>query len=59
MSSTTSFSLMLPPARSGETDTRAVGNGGNSFYANCDVVNAGSFCGNRGAVAPVSVVHQP
>ena len=55
---------MLPRSRSGETATRAVGNGGNSFYVSydainsssfcvdCDAVGGGSFCDNCDAVVP-------
>ena len=43
---------MLPRSRSRETATRAVGNGGNSFYVSYDVINGSSFCDNCDAVVP-------
>ena len=35
---------MLPRSRSGETATRAVGNGGNLFCVSCDAINSNLFC---------------
>ena len=55
ISSTTSPGPVLPPTRSSETDSRAVGNGGSSFCCACGAVDGGSFCVGCGVVVPALI----